>query len=180
MDNRQQGQGQGQGQGSSGTNAGGARPNQGHFGEDKPQWEQVKVCEEGGIVITVSRRVLPHRTNYAYDIRARAMDGRAVPFFQVRTSGRGKIEVEPMASTEVLVRLKAEAEEYIRTCAQFDEDVLRDRQIARESAQLARDKPKPTVGIKSLGKRDKVVRESVTRATAPVTTAAPDEPKPAS
>lgn len=145
--------------------------------ESRPQqprlsWEQIKTFEEDNVVITVSRLPL-RRAQYAYDIRARAMDGRAVPFFKVTTEGKGKIEVTPACVTEVLVRLKHEAEEYIRTCAQHDEDVFRDRQLAYERAQVARDKPKPTVGLKALAQRDKEARDNLERITRPSPSPAP-------
>lgn len=122
------------------------------------EWQDIHKVERGNVVLTVSMLPIKPRAKYSIRFGWKTPNDRIIVNLPMVIEGRGTVSVTG-PSMKDLNDCQEEATEWLSKHAQEQEDVWIAERQDREKRQLDREKPKPSVGIKSLGKLDAMKKE---------------------
>lgn len=122
-------------------------------------WAPDRQFKQDGVVVTVWKLAL-RRPLFRFDIGCEGKEpGKPYRQFAVFSEGQGKLKFRHAWDPEVASQLVKQALEYIYGECQAVEDERIEQKSAYEQRGLNKNKPRPTLGLKELSKRDKALRQ---------------------
>lgn len=127
--------------------------------ENNISWAQDRQFSQDGIVVTVWKLAL-RRPQFRFEIGCAGKEpGKTYRQFAVFANGQGKVKFQHAWDPSVATTLVSQALEYICGECQAVEDERIEQKSAYEQRALSKDKPRKTLGLKELAKRDKALRQ---------------------
>ncbi len=124
-------------------------------------WAEVQRFAEDGVAVVISKSGALFSYEISAVIDSQGPSPRLARHFHVRANRHSLSLTEPIRRRDLTIaKLVTLAEDFIQGEVQKTIDVELSYKIAREEAQLAKDKPKQKPGLKSLAKRDAALRNS--------------------
>jgi hypothetical protein len=129
---------------------------------DRPKvdWVEDRKFEREEIFVQVNRLPL-RRPRFSLSVGRTMDEDRISRYFPLRSSGQGKIEIERIS--HILSTLLAEAEDYVQSELQYNEDTFQENRQFHEARGMAKDKKRAPVGLSGGPGSGKTARKRANR-----------------